>query len=300
MLLQFFKHANGKFILLILLFFLFLRLGIGIYLDLDLIMIATAFLLHCISAVCINRIFAKNLLIKKYSILPAFIFLLLSSAQHLLSYNNTIIPFLLFCLTLVNLSNIYPAEKVNKRIFDSGLILSSSIIINPLLVLITTPLIFIFQMLYGFNQAKRILISITALLTPILIYFSCKFIILSQTDFIDTTFQSSQLTINNISNILTTFIFPIAISAVSIYDLQSNFQNKKALSRKFILLFMIQGLIHLILLTITPLPTYTSIFILLPMTLLITNYFEHIKAKWIHQTLFALFIIISCLSPFFL
>lgn len=299
MLLQFFKHANGKFILLIFLFVLILRVGLSLFLGLDLLLVLPAYIIHCISAVFLNRIFTKNLITKKYSILPAFIFLLLTTSQHFISFNSIVTPFLLFCLALVSLSNIYPAEKVDKRLFNSGLLLSTTLIFNPAVVFITTPLIFIFQVLYNTNQFKRILVSLTALLTPIFIYYSFSFIVFNDIGFISTLSKAYTIEIKYLTQLIPALAFPIVLSILSLLDLQSNFQHKKILSRKFILLNIVLGITHLLLIAFTTVPISSGIFILLPVTLLLSNYFEHIGNKWIHNILFMLLILVSCITPFF-
>lgn len=298
MLLQFFKHANGKFILLIFLFVFILRLGIGVFYNLDLLMVSLAYLAHSISAVFLNRIFTKNQLTKRYSILPAFIFILLTSTTHLATFNSLTIPFVLFCMALVGLSNIYPAEKVDERLFNSGLILSTTLAINPIVLFFTFPLIFVFQVIYGVNQLKRILITSTALLVPICIYFSFQFIVLNETSFLDRIFQSFQFDIKSVTVILIGLIYPLILCLLSLFDLQSNYQNKKVLSRKYILLTLVLGFIHGLLLIFTQIPLSASIFILLPITMLIANYFEHVKATWIHNLLFILLFFLSCGIPF--
>lgn len=300
MLLQFFKHANGKFILLIFLFVLILRLGIGVHYGLSLIMVALAYLGHCISAVFINRVFTKNLLTKRYSFLPAFILILLTSTPQLLSYNSMTIPFVLFCLTLVVLSQIYPAERVNERIFNSGLIISSSIAINPIVALLAAPLVYMFQIIYGFNQLRRFFITTTALLVPIGIYYSIQFIVFNNLSFVDGLIQAIQPVLNNLTSLLLVLIYPLILVILSLFDLQTNFQHKKVLSRKFILLSSILGVVHTLALLFTAIPATASIFLYLPITMFIANYFEHIKATWIHHTLFILLLIISCTSPFIL
>lgn len=298
MLLQFFKHANGKFILLIFVFILFLRAGLSFFLDLNPYMVGIAYLFHSVAAVFINRIFTKNLITKKYSILPAFIFILLTSAPPFLEFNTTTAICSLFCLSLVGLSNIYPAERVNERLFNAGLILSLAIIINPVLALITSPLIFIFQVVYNANQIRRVLISITAILIPILIYLSFKIVIFGDYAFTDQITQAFRPGFKTIPFNFISLSFALILSILSLFDLQLNFQHKKILSRKFILLTLLLGSIHAILIFTTSVPLQTSIFLLLPITLLLANYFEHVKAKWIHELLFILFILISFSLPF--
>lgn len=299
MLLQFFKHANGKFILLIFLFILILRIGLSLFLDLNILQVIPAYIIHCISAIFINRIFTKNLITKRHSILPAFIFLLITSSYQFLTFNNIIIPFLLFCLALVGLSNIYPAEKVDERLFNSGLLLSTTLVLNPMVVFLTTPLIFIFQIVYDSNQLKRILISLTALLTPIIIYYSFMFILFNNSSFIADLSRVFTFEINQLFKLIPTLAFPIFLSIISLFDLQSNFQHKKVLSRKFILLNLVIGIIHILFISFTAIPISSGIFIILPITLLLANYFEHVGNKWIHNILFILLIVISCVAPFF-
>ncbi len=298
MLLQFFKHANGKFILLIFLFVLILRTSMTLFLELDLFMMLFAFLSHSISAVFINRIFTRNLITKKYSILPAFIFLLLTSSQPFLLFNTITIVFLLYSLALVGLSNIYPAERVNERLFNSGLILSISAAINPSLLLFTFPLIFIFQFFFNTNQIRLFFISLTALLIPLFIYFSFILIVFNDNLFINQLSTSFQIKTKSILPLLINLIFPLILAIVSIVDLQSHFQHKKILSRKFMLFLLFLSVMHLGLIIVTPVPLSSGIFILLPITVLLANYFEHIKAKWIHHILFILLIVLSGIIPF--
>ncbi len=300
MLLQFFKHANGKFILLILLFVLILRTGLAHFHNLDFVSVGIAYLLHGISAIFINRISTKNLITKKYSFLPAFIFLLLTSSVPFMVYNDVTLAFCLFCLALVGLSNIYSSEHINEKLFNAGLIISFAIFINPILILCIAPLIFIFQIIYNVNQIKNTLVSLTALLTPIVILSSIQYILIGNYSLSDPLFSAFTPTFKPINSNFITLGFPMVLTLVSLSDLRLNYQHKKILSRKFILLIAVLAIMHLLIFFVTPIPITSAIFILLPITIFLANYFEHIKTKWAHHLMFLLMILYSITIPFLL
>lgn len=303
MLLQFFRHANGKFILLIISLIFVVRLGLGYFNELNLLQITLGYLAHVITAVALNRIFVKNSIVKRFSILPSVSFLLLTSNPFFLELNESTIPFLVFSLALINLSEIYPANQVNTKLFNSGVILSLIACFFPSSFLFVLPMLFCFQLLYGINEWRKIWISVTAIIVPIVIYLSVQVVLLNSEAFVSEFWIQSFSQVNsNIESLQSLWIlsFPILLTVFCGVDLQANFSKKGILSRKFILFTFFYLLISSFVYILLKRQASSFIYLLLPMVLLISNYFEHVKIKRIHQILFVLFIMFSLGLPFFI
>ncbi|MGB0869737.1 MAG: hypothetical protein ACPG6V_05030 [Flavobacteriales bacterium] len=301
MLLQFFRHANGKFILLIISIIFIIRLGLGYINELNLLQVTLGYLVHVFAAVALNRIFVKNSIVKRFSVLPSVSFLLLTSNSFFLEFNESTLPFLAFCLALINLSEIYPANQVNTKLFNSGIILSLITCFFPGSLLFILPMLFCFQLIYGVNEWRKIWISITAITVPIFIYLSVQVILFNSEAFISEFWLQSLMQFDwNIeySSSLWVLAFPVLLSMFCGVDLQVNFSKKGILARKFMLFTFLFFLISSLVFVLLKRQNSSFIYLMLPMVLLISNYFEHIKIKRIHQILFVLFIAFSLGIPF--
>jgi len=134
--------------------------------------VLTAFLLVLIEAFLFNYILIKNELVPKNTLIPALVFVILSShSRELLHLNPALISGLFLIIILYNLFQVYTEEEAYGKIFNSGFLAAvGSFFYFPVFYFIF--FIWFTFIVYRLYKWRDWLIPFTGLLTPYLFLFT--------------------------------------------------------------------------------------------------------------------------------
>ena len=262
-----------------------------------------AYLLVFIEAFIINYIVNRDKLFSSSSYLPAMLFILLMSAvKHLQTMTPALIAILFIILALKQMFDIYDEEKAYSQIFKIGLFISiASLFYLPALFLIV--LVFVSFIIFKLFKWREWFIFLIGLATPYLYtavywFWNNKLIVTIY------AYEDYFRTINfGIHKFNTNLYILMAISGIlillSISKILNDVREKLIKIRLYhyvIIWFLIISLILLFIGNVKQAYFFQLTFI--PLSIVFSNYLQHIKKGYMRDIMFLIVLIIIITSRF--
>ena len=249
-----------------------------------------------IHALGLNNLISQQSIIKKDNLILAFVYILLLTPFYN-SIKTLIISFLLlFCINYLFKS--YKKENPFSEVFNSSLIFSILIFIDPNIILLSF-LIIIFGVNYENGNIRTLLTSIIAFIVTCFFYFIyCEF---SSHSFSFPEFPNLNIitleSLNYISKIKLTWIIVVAlISCFSFIELYSWLYKKSIKSRKSFIIILFYFIITIILTLFINIDNYY--YLITPLSVIIANYFTYTRKRFFAELLFLLLITSSIMYKY--
>ena len=246
----------------------------------------------------LNLSVLENKIIKIPTYFTGFIFFILCFPLLFSSDNWQMLTLLLIIIygyqELIKMNDLH-IQKV--RFFNIGFIFGIISILN-IHGFILYPCIFMALIYYGQFNWKNCIIILLGLVYPVIIYYTLKYIEFKHINYL---YQSTQY--NQLSDIFyqySEFLFVnIILITFSLYELSINYHKKKEVGKKALnVLFFITITITLYAITFQ----YFEFFLILiiPNTIIISNYLLYTKFKLVRTFLLGLLIILLMINSFYL
>jgi hypothetical protein len=262
-----------------------------------------AFLLVFTEGLLINLIINRNKLFSSSTYLPAMLFILLMSAvKHLQILTPSLIAILFVILAIKQMFDIYDKEKAYSQIFKIGFFISvASLFYLPSLFLVV--LVFISFIIFKIFKWREWFIFLIGLITPYLYiavywFWNDKLIesVSEYSNYFNTIgfgihkFNTGIYVIMTISGILT------LLSISKILNEMREKLIKIRLSFYVIIWFLIITLFIIFFGNIKQ--AYFFQFIFIPLSILLSNYIQHIRKDYLRDIIFAVSLLIVIISRF--
>lgn len=252
-------------------------------------------LLLLVNGLYISRIAFKFQLLPKRTILPYFIFLIIS-LPYFITYNGLSYP--LITLTLVLriiqiLFNSLESQKISYGYFDSALLISVASIFNFYSIFQVVFIIYVLFQFKGFG-IREFLFIITGLIVPYLIFIAILYLTNQN---IESFIRSYALMFSMQTTLSMSLLVKVVISFTGFFVLISSlkmvnsFVKMKVVTRKYSVVFLGLFIISLLIAVFYPISDKDIIFyVSLPLSYLFGYYFSTCKPNLINQILFLLLI----------
>jgi len=252
-----------------------------------------------LNAICLNRILLINKIIKIPSYLSSFIFVICSLPLiHLLNYWAFTIATFLFILIYNEMIQFNNVMEGAKGVFKTGLFLGLIIMIDYNTIFLYPIILFALLHYRQFN-GKNFLIQLIGVLYPLMFYY-----ILGGFDYINTSLLYAQNpsfeTIYSYFKMYPVFLLIIlTVLLLSLYELFNNYYKKNEKAKggfKILLVIALTILIHALFSKSLKLLG----FLIMPITIIITNYLLYTKHKKFRTFLLGLLIVSFMFEIFYL
>ena len=252
-----------------------------------------------LNAICLNRIIIINKIIKTPSYLSSFVFVICSLPLiHLLNYWAFTISTLLFILIYNEIVQFNDTMERPGGVFKTGFFLGLIILIDYNTVFLYPSILFALLHYRQFNR-KNFLIQLIGVLYPLMFYY-----ILGVFDYINSNLLYTQAhsfeTMYSYFKMYPTFLLIIlTILLLSLYELYNNYYKKNEKSKrgfKMLLVIALTILTHALFAKSLKLLG----FLIMPITITITNYLLYTKHKKFRTFLLGLLIVSFVFEIFYL
>ena len=254
-------------------------------------------LLLYLQAMILNKILVDNDIVPKNSLIPAFVFLVVSSASaHNLTYTPLSFAILFLILAIERLFKCYGNTKAFSEILSAGLFISlASLFFFPAIVFVV--MIYLILISFSLNNWRLWVIPIIVIILPYIYVYAFYFL----TDRFDINIESftifwNSIGINqqnpfNITHLGHAFIIILLIISTSYYI--SHIQEKNIIIRKKMILIVFITCISIALM-VSNFGNFDLLFIIaaLPLSVFISFYLGDIKVKRYHEYFIYLIILI--------
>ena len=246
----------------------------------------------------LNLSVVENKIIKIPSYFTGFVFFILCFPLLFSTDNWQILTLLLLMIygyqEIIKMNDLH-IQKI--RFFNVGFIFGLISILN-IHGFILYPCILISLIYYGQFNGKNFVIVFLGLIYPLVLYYILKYLEFKHIDYLYQSIKYSQL--SDIFYQYSEFLFiNIILIIFSLYELYINYQKKKEVGKKGLnILFGLTIIITLY----SILSQYFELFLLLiiPNSIIISNYLLYTKFKLVRTFLLGLFIILLMINSFYL
>lgn len=188
----------------------------------------------------INLISKKIVFLNKSKLFSSWFFLLsIGYLEDSFHFSSTLLAFLLMLISIKKITELYQIKEPEFKIFDIGLIMGFSYIINPsflLFILLGISAL----MIYSHKKLRYLSIYIIGLILPIILYISIAYLTNISINY-NLLLGINIHPITSSSNLIAkgAMCYLYFISALCFFELLKNLNKKKIQSRKFNLLLLV-------------------------------------------------------------
>jgi len=248
-----------------------------------------------------NNALSERGVFKNATIIPAFLFIILSSVFSLSSF--WVCAFI-FLFVLNKLMLCFQQERPYGLLFDSGFLIGLATVINPICIFFFI-LTYVAVMVYSSINWRNFLIPIIGLFTPFLFIWTYGFYFDSLPDLSDYYFSYIQWSLPTLEYSLAFLIWStlvLLLFFLAIRELAQWLTMKSLRSRKSFYVFFAYSICAFVgFFFVQDSWNYLLLFSL-PFTVLTANYFLFIEKRWWYESLFILILISTVylqLAPLF-
>ena len=259
------------------------------------------FVISLLMAMGWNNALSERGVFKNATIIPAFLFIILTSVFSLSSF--WICTFILL-FVMNKLMLCFQQERPYGLLFDSGFLIGLATVINPICIFFFM-LTYVAVMVYSTINWRNFLIPIIGLFTPLLFIWTYGFYFDSLPDLSDYYFSYIQWSLPTIEYSLAFLIWSTLILLLfffAIRELAQWLTMKSLRSRKSFYVFFAYSICAFVgFFFVQDSWNYLLLFSL-PFTVLTANYFLFIEKRWWYESLFILILISTVylqLAPLF-
>lgn len=248
------------------------------------------FIIGLLMAMGWNNALSERGVFKNVTIIPAFLFIILSSVFSLSSF--WLCAFI-FLFVLNKLMLCFQQERPYGLLFDSGFLIGLATVINPICIFFFM-LTYVAVMVYSTISWRNFLIPIIGLFTPFLFIWTYGFYFDSLPDLIDYYFSYIKWSLPTIEYSLAFLIWSTLVLLLfffAIRELAQWLTMKSLRSRKSFYVFFAYSICAFVgFFFVQDSWNYLLLFSL-PFTVLTANYFLFIEKRWWYESLFILILI---------
>ena len=248
------------------------------------------FIIGLLMAMGWNNALSERGVFKNVTIIPAFLFIILSSVFSLSSF--WLCAFI-FLFVLNKLMLCFQQERPYGLLFDSGFLIGLATVINPICIFFFM-LTYVAVMVYSTINWRNFLIPIIGLFTPFLFIWTYGFYFDSLPDLIDYYFSYIKWSLPTIEYSLAFLIWSTLVLLLfffAIRELAQWLTMKSLRSRKSFYIFFAYSICAFVgFFFVQDSWNYLLLFSL-PFTVLTANYFLFIEKRWWYESLFILILI---------
>ena len=248
------------------------------------------FIIGLLMAMGWNNALSERGVFKNATIIPAFLFIILSSVFSLSSF--WVCAFI-FLFVLNKLMLCFQQEKPYGLLFDSGFLIGLATVINPICIFFFM-LTYVAVMVYSTINWRNFLIPIIGLFTPFLFIWTYGFYFDSLPDLSDYYFSYIKWSLPTIEYSLAFLIWSTLLLLLfffAIRELAQWLTMKSLRSRKSFYVFFAYSICAFVgFFFVQDSWNYLLLFSL-PFTVLTANYFLFIEKRWWYESLFILILI---------
>ena len=248
------------------------------------------FIIGLLMAMGWNNALSERGVFKNATIIPAFLFIILSSVFSLSSF--WVCAFI-FLFVLNKLMLCFQQERPYGLLFDSGFLIGLATVINPICIFFFM-LTYVAVMVYSTINWRNFLIPIIGLFTPFLFIWTYGFYFDSLPDLSDYYFSYIKWSLPTIEYSLAFLIWSTLVLLLfffAIRELAQWLTMKSLRSRKSFYIFFAYSICAFVgFFFVQDSWNYLLLFSL-PFTVLTANYFLFIEKRWWYESLFILILI---------
>ena len=259
------------------------------------------FIIGLLMAMGWNNALSERGVFKNATIIPAFLFIILSSVFSLSSF--WVCTFI-FLFVMNKLMLCFQQERPYGLLFDSGFLIGLATVINPICIFFFI-LTYVAVVVYSTINWRNFLIPIIGLFTPFLFAWTYGFYFDSLPDLSDYYFSYIQWSPPSIEYSLSFLIWSTLVLLLfffAIRELAQWLTMKSLRSRKAFYVFFAYSICAFISFFFVPDSWNYLLLFSLPFTMLTANYFLFIEKRWWYESLFILILISTVylqLAPLF-
>lgn len=262
------------------------------------------FILLCIESLLLNRILIKHKIINKINFLPAYVFFLFSCTDSsLLGLNPIIFSNFFLIIAFSEIFNFNESKNPYQNILTAGILTSiASLFYFPAILFL---LVIILSLItYRVSDWNEFVISILGLIAPYFFLFTFYFL----TDKLNNSLNNYNQYFNNIKfaeinfnvheiiskTFISILLIPSALKLISNIN-----SNVISLRKKYAIILFSIPLIGFCLFLTDELFLYNHLFLLLPISIVISHFLFNLKRKIWFQIIFILLFIIIISGKFY-
>jgi hypothetical protein len=264
-----------------------------------------AMALILIQAFMVVRLNSKYILIQERTYLPAFFYILLSTAFiELQRLNPAVITGVLLLIVIEKMFDSYKDVKLSYNYFESSLLISAGSLIYPGFLFFIMIVWVGLLVLRHFNWREWVFTFI-GLVIPYLFYFCYYYIFRLETAYpferllVNFCFKADIFRYVGLPYYLLYSLLGFFI-IISTYRLVITFYVQKVQNRNFFLILVWLQVISLVLLFFVPAVSAEALFfIAIPSSLILGYYFQNLKARWLGEVVFFGFFLLILLIEYY-
>ena len=264
-----------------------------------LISVSISFVLLVIHAFLLIRLNTKFIFIKKRTYLPALFFILISgSFLPLQRLTPVIFASLLLLFAIEKIFNSYKKAGLSYNYFDAAFLISLGTLFyfNMIFYLL---IIWIGLIIFRPFNWREWIISFLGFICPYIFVISYYYLFEGTLKNFLTTLINNFSPVNYLSSLSLSYYlfysFLLFLILISSYYMIKIFPKKKINTRKYFIFFLWLFLITLIVYFVLPSTSIELLVILsIPVSYIISHYFDSIKSTWWSEALFILFVGFLC------